>query len=85
MSLLRVGDIIRVWERHDPDLCMLTGPSVGGWPWPATVFPIGFKDSDDPADRAPFLHHIPADFAERAAVEGRIIYPADSWSCWPLV
>jgi hypothetical protein len=75
-SVLRVGDVIRQWEKHDHDLCLLTGPQVDGWSWPALCFPTN-------APGEAFQHEIPGDFAELAALEGRIVYPVDPWSTWP--
>jgi hypothetical protein len=76
-SVLRVGDVVRVM-RHD-DLFLLSGPQGSGgrssrWGWPGFYLPSG---------EPPFAYTVPGDFAELAAHEGRIVYPADPWSSWP--
>ncbi len=75
--ILRAGDILRVFKSDD-DLALLRPKASGAGaltPWPARFFTPG--DS-----AATFDYHVPVDFAEKAASEGRI-FPADAWSTWP--
>jgi hypothetical protein len=81
-TLLRVGDIIQCHAGED--LEQLVGPSVRGGAWPCVTYPIGWGAQhgvylDNPT---PFDHAVPADFAELAALCGRIVCAADAWSTW---
>lgn len=83
-TLCRHGDVIQCYR--DGDLEWLTrrrdldGEVMD--PWVAWCFPPERTKTGDPVFDAPFEGIIPADFAQRAALEGRIVYAADPWSTW---
>jgi hypothetical protein len=89
-TLLRIGDILQTFPRGEYEMLCKRGKRDV---WIATGFPVGLRigggcapppwsleDSRHPPWEGGF---IPADFAERAALDGRLIYPVDPWSTWP--
>lgn len=81
-GILRPGDVVQMWREVDDRSLLIERVDFGGrpssdvnCPWRSVTFTL------DLDDLPPFESLTAADFAERAASEGRIS-AADAWCTW---